>query len=87
MYEEYGPDGFIPLMVMYDTTPSEAGLYADEKNLGFPILSDPDQEVFGRWDPSITVPSSTILDRGAVVAEVGTTWYQSLIEGYVYGDE
>jgi peroxiredoxin len=73
-------------MVMYDTTPAEAKLYADEKNLSFPILSDPSQEVFGRWDPSITVPSSTIIDRGAVVAEVETAWYQSLLEGYVYGE-
>ncbi len=71
-------------MIMYDTTSSEAAAYANEKNLTFPILSDTNREVFGRWDPSITVPSSTIIDRGAVVAEIETAWYQSLIESYVY---
>lgn len=74
-------------MVMYDAAPAETKAYADEKSLTFPILSDPNREVFGRWDPSITVPSSTIIDRGAVVAEIDTTWYQSLIEGYVYPEE
>jgi peroxiredoxin len=73
-------------MVMYDSTAADAKALADEKGLSFPILSDPSQEVFGRWDPSTTVPSSTILDRGVVVAEVGIAWYQSLLEGYVYGE-
>jgi peroxiredoxin len=73
-------------MVMYDTTPAEALAYATEHNLSFPILSDQGQEVFGRWDPSTTVPSSTIIDRGVLVAEVGVTWYQSLIESYVYDE-
>ena len=86
MHQQYGPDGFIPIMVMYDTAPADALAYAESKNLSFPILSDPAQEVFARWDPTVTVPSSTILDRGAVVAEVGTAWYQDKIEGYVYGE-
>jgi len=82
--QEYGPDGFIPMMVMYDASPAEAMTYATEKALTFPILSDTSQQVFSRWDPSVTVPSSTILDRGVLVAEIGTTWYQDKIEGYVY---
>ncbi len=73
-------------MVMYDTSSSEAATYANEKNLTFPILSDTNREVFGRWDPDTTVPSSTIIDRGVVVAEIGTAWYQSLIESYVYDE-
>jgi len=73
-------------MIMYDTTSAEAATYANEKNLTFPILSDSSREVFGRWDPSITVPSSTILVRGAEVAEIETSWYQSLLEGYVYDE-
>jgi len=84
--QEYGPDGFIPMMVMYDASPADALAYAQEKSLTFPILSDTSMQVFARWDSSGTVPSSTIIDRGVVVAEVDTTWYQSLIEGYVYDE-
>ncbi len=73
-------------MVMYDTTSAEAAAYAAEKNLSFPILSDPNREVFARWDPSITVPNSTIIDRGALVAEIDTAWYQSMLEAYVYDE-
>ena len=73
-------------MVMYDSTPTEAKAFADEYNLTFPILSDPSQVVFSRWDPSVTVPSTTIIDRGVVIAEIDTTWYQSLLEGYIYDE-
>lgn len=73
-------------MIMYDSSAAEAKALADEKGLTFPILSDPSQEVFGRWDPSVTVPSSTVLDRGAVVSDVGIAWYQSLLEGYIYDE-
>ncbi len=72
------------MMVMYDATPEENAAYAADKNLSYPILSDLNSEIFGRWNPSMTVPSTTIIDRGAVVAEVGVTWYQALIESYVY---
>ena len=73
-------------MVMYDASPEENAAYAADKNLTYPILSDTAYEVFQRWNPSMTVPSSTIIDRGVVVAEVNVTWYQALLESYVYPD-
>ena len=74
------------MMVMYDASPEDNAAYAAENNITYPILSDTSSEIFGRWDPSQTVPSTTIIDRGVVVAEVGVTWYQDLIKSYVYDE-
>ena len=75
------------VMVMYDATPETARALGEELGLTFPILSDPSYELFNRWNETHATPSSTIIDRGAVVAETETVWYPAQLEGYVYGEE
>ena len=86
LLEEFGPDGFIPMMVMYDGTSSSTMALAEEMGLTYPILSDPNGELFDRWDPDYFTPSTTFVARGGVVEMVDTVWYQSLVEELVYAE-
>lgn len=72
-------------MIMYDGTPERARDLGEQLGLTFPILSDPNYEVFGRWDESNVTPSSTIIDRGSEVAIIDTTWYPAQLEELIYG--
>lgn len=67
-------------MVFYDGTPETTKAFADERNLNFPILSDPDKTVFDRWNPSGGTPSTTVLGRGVEVHAVDTTWHTAMLE-------
>lgn len=71
-------------MVMYDGSPSENLQFAESRSLTFPILSDTSMELFERWDPSGSTPSSTLLDRGLEVHAVDTSWYTSQLEALIY---
>ena len=72
-------------MVFYDGTPESMKEFADEKGLTFPVLSDPNKEVFGRWNPTSATPKTTLIDRGVEVYEVDTTWYPQMLEDLLYG--
>ena len=50
------------------------------------MLTDPNYEVFNRWNPSYTTPSTTLLRPGLVVEEIETTWYPEQIEELLYGE-
>jgi peroxiredoxin len=84
LLEEYGPDGFLPIMLMYDGQSAENLAYAEEYKLTFPVLSDLNMEVFGRWNPTGVTPSTTLIDRDLVVYAIDTTWYPAQVEGLVY---
>lgn len=83
----YGEDGLLPVMVMYDATPESARAFAEEKDLSFPVLSDPSGALFARWDPSGDTPSTTILDRWTTVWSIDRTWYLAMLEEVLYGEE
>jgi len=87
VYQDYKDDGFMPLMVFYDGTPDSLMELANEKGLTFPLLSDPDKTVFGRWNPESATPKTTLLERGAKVYEVDSAWRPALIEELLYGVE
>ena len=74
------------MMVMYDGDPSEVVALAEEQGLTFPILVDPGNEVFGRWDPKRITPSTTLIAKGAVVQAIDTQWYNDMIEEMVTTD-
>lgn len=80
MLDEYGNDGFLPIMVFYDGTPETTAAFAQEKGLTFPVLSDPDRRVFDRWDPEGVTPSSTLLSRGVKVHDIDTSWHTAMLE-------
>ncbi len=87
IYQDYGADGFFPIMVMYDGTPEAARRLADELGLTYPVLSDPGLEVFGRFNPDGATPTSTFISPGAEVARVDVGWYPALVEELLYADE
>jgi len=74
-------------MVMYDGDPASALALGEDIGLTFPILSDPDGELFERWDPSYTTPSTTLIDKGSEVWATETTWYTAQLEELLYGPE
>jgi len=71
-------------MVMWDGGSETAAALADEYDLTFPILHDPNMELFNRWNPTGATPSSTMIDRGVEVYDFDIAWYQDLIESLVY---
>ena len=83
LLEEFGPDGFMPMMIMRDGDATRAAELAEEHGLTYPILDDSAMEVFERWNPEMTTPSSTFIHRGMVVEMVGTQWYNALVEELV----
>lgn len=80
LYKDYGDQGFLPIMVMYDGTPDGAMGLADELGLTFPVLSDPSLEVFERFNPNGETPTSTFIVEGSVVHTIDVGWYPGLIE-------
>lgn len=67
-------------MVFYDGTPETAAAFAEERGLTFPVLSDPNRELFNRWDPAGTTPSTTLISRGVRVHDIDTTWHTAMLE-------
>lgn len=74
------------MMVFWDGSQAQAEQLAADKDVSFPLLTDAGGEVFGRWDPNFVTPSTTLLQRGAIVTHVDTTWYNDLVEELVYGE-
>jgi len=74
-------------MVMYDGDSASALALGEQLGLTFPILSDPTGELFTRWDPSYTTPSTTLIDKGSTVWATETTWYTAQLEELLYGPE
>ncbi len=87
IFQDYGSDGFFPIMLMYDGTSAQSMAMAEELNLTFPILNDTGLEVFDRLDPSGATPKSTFLDVEVVVHSVEVAWYPGMIEEILYGEE
>jgi hypothetical protein len=78
--------GLRVILVMNGGDSTTAKTLADDNGLTFPVLVDPTYEVFQRWNPSYTTPSTTLLRPGLVVEEVETTWYPEQIEALLYGE-
>ncbi len=74
------------MMVMLDGTPETAAALAEEAGLSIPILSDPQQKAFGRWDPQLATPDTAFIKPGMEVHMTGVTWYPALIEEVLYGE-
>jgi hypothetical protein len=87
MFQDYGDDGFFPIMVMYDGTSAASMQLANELGLTFPVLSDPELEVFDRLNPNGETPKSTFLSEGLVVEHVSVGWYPGLVEELLYPEE
>jgi hypothetical protein len=78
--DEYQDDGLLVMMVMLDGTPEAAAALAEEAKLDIPVLVDPQQEAFGRWDPQLITPDTTFIKPGMEVHMTGATWHPALIE-------
>ncbi|MBK7755953.1 MAG: hypothetical protein IPI35_06010 [Deltaproteobacteria bacterium] len=78
--------GLLIMLVMSGGDSNTAKTLADENGLTFPVLTDPSYEVFNRWNPSNTTPSTTLLRPGGLVEEIETTWYPEQIEEPLYGE-
>ena len=86
LYQEYGPDGFFPILIMYDGTPESMMQLAEERDLTFPVLADPEMTVFDRFDPEYITPSSTFLVPGSEVHSIDVSWHNALVEEVLYGE-
>lgn len=74
----------MPMMIMMDGSPDQNLAFANEYDLNFPILSDMNMEVFDVWDPIYKTPSTTLIERGAVVHSIDETWHTTLLENLIY---
>lgn len=80
MYQEYKDDGLMVMMVFEGTSHETAADFAVEYDLSFPVLTDVNQEVFPRFDPTRETPISVMFQEGAVVYSIGVAWYPAWIE-------
>lgn len=78
--------GLLIMLVMNGGDSTSAKTLADENGLTFPVLVDPTYEVFNRWNPSYTTPSTTFLRPGLVIDQIETTWYPEQVEELLYGE-
>lgn len=76
----------MPMLIFYDGDTARNMEYAETYGLNFPILSDVNMEIFERWDPNMVTPSTTFIDRGAVVHSTEQTWYPDLVDQVVNGE-
>jgi hypothetical protein len=62
LYQEYNPEGFIPISVViqdssgYPATAEDAALWADELELTFPVLADSTGSFNETWNPDLVLP-------------------------------
>jgi hypothetical protein len=78
--EEYEEDGLLVVMIMLDGTPADAAALAEEAKLSIPVLVDPQQKAFDRWDPQLRTPDTAFIKPGMEVHMTGATWHPALIE-------
>jgi hypothetical protein len=79
LYQEYNPEGFIPISVViqdssgYPATAEDAALWADELELTFPVLADSTGSFNETWNPDLVLPMAYIIDKDGIVvwAEAG----------------
>ena len=72
------------MVIMYDGTIADTLALAEEEGLNYPILIDPNHELFERWNPENKMPSTTMIRRESVVHSIDQTWHTLLIEELVY---
>ncbi|MEL6348707.1 MAG: hypothetical protein AAFV53_36725 [Myxococcota bacterium] len=72
-FEEYGDDGFLPVVVMWQGSPEDAGILAAQLNLTYPVITDLELSLFDRWNTLSVTPSTTVIERGVRVEAIDTT--------------
>ena len=76
----------MPMLIFHDGDIARNMEYAETYGLNFPILSDIELEVFERWNPNLVTPSTTFIDKEAVVHSTEQVWYPDLVEQVVNGE-
>ena len=73
MYEELSPDGFMLYNIIHQgataqpVTTEELSDWVEAFALTFPVLGDPEAEVWDAWNVNNALPSHIIIDRDLVV--------------------
>ena len=73
MYEELQPEGFMLYNIIHQgataqpVTSEELADWVEAFELTFPVLGDPEAEVWDAWNVNRALPSHIIIDRDLVV--------------------
>ena len=69
LYSTFKNDGFVVLAVSIDTSEKPVKSFVSEKGIAFPVLMDPEKEVYFDDYAVFAMPTSFLIDRKGMIAE------------------
>ena len=69
LYEAYKKEGFVVLAITIDPSEKIVRTYVEKNKLTFPVLMDPDKEVYFDAYAVVAMPMSFLIDRKGLIAE------------------
>ena len=69
LYESYKKDGFVVVAISVDQSEKVVRSFIDKNKLAFPVLMDPDKEIYFDAYAVLALPMSFLIDKKGLIAE------------------